>query len=104
MARGMREAKRQLIVEPSLVVVIGRAPRFRCSRATRRAAFEWHGESFRDQDFAHVATGRFQRSAIPAVVASGRPLRSGWTRASDKLKIEIAGPNKFTHSPRRLVA
>ena len=70
----------------------------------RRTAFEWHGESFRDQDFAHVATGRFQRSAIPTVVASGRPLRSGRTRASDKLKIEIAGPNKFAHSPRRLVA
>jgi hypothetical protein len=64
---------------------------------------ERHGQAFRDQDFANVAPGRFERPAPSSVIAAWRPFRAGWTRARNELKIETAGPDKITNSSRGLV-
>ena len=75
------------------------APRTRRSRATYCPTDERHCQSFLDQDCSDIPSLRFQRSAVPPVIARRCSLCSGRAGTGDIYEIEVARLHNVPEPP-----
>ena len=91
--------KHRSIYRCPIILYRSLAPRTRRSRATYCPTDERHSQSFFHQDCSDIPSLRFQRSAVPPVIARRCSLCSGRAGTGDMYEIEVARLHNVPEPP-----